>query len=421
MNEREDLAAAFRHHRGKAVAVVMRMTRDLDLAEDAVQDAFVQAASTFVASGVPDVPEAWIIATAKKRAIDLLRREGRRPEKERAGMPVAAEPAPPTGPVDDDRLRLIFTCCHYALAMEARVALTLRMLGGLTTGEIAAAFLVPETTMGQRISRAKSKIREARIPYRVPGPDDLPERLGGVLAVVYLIFNEGYLASSGDRVVRSDLCDEAIRLARLVVDLCPDQPEAKGLLALLLLQDSRRGTRAAPDGRLIPLAEQDRSRWDGDRSSEGRTLALSALAAGSPGPYQLQAAIAAVHSEAPDAASTDWPQILGLYRHLYAISPTPTVFLNATVALAEVHGPEVALSQLDAGNPPATHLTWAFWAQLLERLGRFEDAADAYDRALDLVENEAERDLLATRRAGLPGLSERDAYDGQPSSGRSRS
>ena len=307
----------FRAEYGRAVAVLVRMFGQIDVAEEAVQDAFTSAVQRWPAAGVPPSPAGWIITTARNRAIDRLRRESSRDDRQaQAALLYAPEEPAADGPVRDDRLRLIFTCCHPSLATGAQVALTLRLLGGLTTGEIARAFLVPEPTMAQRLVRAKGKIRDAGIPYRVPREADLPGRLRAVLAVVYLVFNEGYTASSGDRLIREDLCAEAIRLGRLLAELMPDEPEVKGLLALMLLIDSRRAARTAGDGTLVPLAEQDRSRWDRGSIAEGQAIVRACLRRGQPGPYQIQAAINAVHSDAAEAAGTDWAQILSLYDQL---------------------------------------------------------------------------------------------------------
>ncbi|MDX2705212.1 sigma-70 family RNA polymerase sigma factor [Streptomyces sp. PA03-6a] len=402
-----EVERVFREEYGRAVAVLVRRFGDIDVAEEAVQDAFTTAVQRWPRTGLPPSPAGWIITTARNRAIDRLRREAAREDRHaRAALLQDArdvrEPGE-EGPVRDERLRLLFTCCHPALAPASRVALTLRLLGGLTTAEIARAFLVPETTMAQRLVRAKGKIRDARIPYRVPDEADLPERLGAVLAVVYLVFNEGYLPGSGDRLVREDLCAEAIRLGRLMAGLMPDEPEVLGLLALMLLVQARRPARTAADGGAVPLAEQDRALWDRPLVAEGRALVRRCLRLGRPGPYQIQAAISAVHSDAPVAAATDWRQILALYDQLTTLAPGPVVALNRAVALAEVEGPAAALAAVD-GLPlegyPAFH---AVRADLLRRLGRTPEAAQAYGAAAARTENEAERDFLRRRREALDG------------------
>jgi RNA polymerase sigma-70 factor (ECF subfamily) len=366
-----------------------------------VQEAFATALQRWPQTGVPPAPAGWIITTARNRAIDRLRREASRHDRHAQAALLHAndEPLEDEGPVRDDRLRLIFTCCHPALAPAARVALTLRLLGGLTTPEIARAFLTSETTMAQRIVRAKAKIRDAGIPYRVPQDADLPERLGAVLAVVYLIFNEGYSASSGKQLVRDDLSAEAIRLGRLLAELMPDEPEVLGLLALMLLTQSRRAARTTADGALVRLADQDRALWDRDLIAEGQELVRRCLRRNQPGPYQLQAAIAAVHSDARDAGDTDWAQILALYDQMLAIAPTPVAALNRAVALAEVEGPQAALDQVESLDLERYHLFHAVRADLLTRLGRTAEARDAYDAALALTTNDAERELLLRRRA----------------------
>jgi RNA polymerase sigma factor (sigma-70 family) len=397
-----EIAAVFRAEHGRAVAVLARVFGDLDIAEDAVQEAFLTAAEKWPAAGLPPSPAGWIITTARNRAIDRLRRESSREDKHAQAALLHAQDEPAEeGVVRDDRLRLIFTCCHPALALNVRVALTLRMLGGLTTLEIAHAFLVPEPTMAQRIVRAKAKIRTAGIPYRVPYEADLPERVRGVLAVVYLIFNEGYTASSGDELIRTELCLEAIRLARLLVELMPDEPEAVGLLALMLLQESRRPARVAADGSLVLLADQDRTRWDRALITEGQDLVRRCLRRDQPGPYQLQAAMNAVHSDAPTAADTDWRQLVQLYNHLATLDPSPVVALNRAVAIGEVEGPAAALTLVDDLDLGGYYLFHAIRAELLKRLDRREEAAAAYRAALDLTENAAEREFLQRSLAAL--------------------
>jgi RNA polymerase sigma-70 factor (ECF subfamily) len=388
------------------VAVLARVFGDIDTAEDAVQDAFAEAARRWPAAGPPPSPAGWIITTARNRAIDRLRREAARADKHvQAALVHASEEAEEeAGPVQDDRLRLMFTCCHPALGRAAQVALTLRLLGGFTTAEIARAFLVPESTMAQRLVRAKAKIRDAGIPYRVPAEADLPGRLAGVLAVVYLIFNEGYTASSGDRLARADLCAEAIRLGRLLARLMPDEPEVTGLLALMLLTESRRAARTGPDGALVLLADQDRARWDRPLIAEGQALVRRCLRRGQPGLYQIQAAINAVHSDAPAAAVTGWDQILRLYDQLLAVAPSPVVALNRAVAVAELEGPAVALALVDDLASPGLdryYLFHAIRADLLRRMGRRAGADAAYQAALALSGNEAERAYLALAKENL--------------------
>ena len=397
-----DIERVFRQQYGRAVAVLVRVFGDIDVAEEAVQDAFTTAVASWPDSGVPPAPAGWIITTARNRAVDRLRRESSRGDRQAGAMLLLARDEPPeVVPVQDDRLRLIFTCCHPSLDRAAQVALTLRLLGGLSTPEIARAFLVSESTMAQRLVRAKGKISDAGIPYRVPKETDLPERLVSVLAVVYLIFNEGYAASSGERLIREELTTEAVRLGRLLVELMPDEPEAAGLLALILLEQARSNARSTPDGTLVPLPEQDRRHWDSALVQEGQDLVRRCLRRNQPGPYQIQAAINAVHSDAPTGAQTDWIQIVALYDQLLAVTPTPIVSLNRAVAVAEIDGPQVALHLIDELPLEHYYLFHAIRANLLQRLGHTDQAEAAYRAAIARTDNAAEMAFMKDRISAI--------------------
>ncbi|WP_433890385.1 RNA polymerase sigma factor [Streptomyces sp. CA-111067] len=432
---REAVSRAHREEWARVVAALTRRFGDLDIAEEAAAEAFATAVERWPGDGVPPNPGAWLTTTANRKAIDRLRRENKRQDKhEEAQMLSDDEPPEPLGAIDDDRLRLIFTCCHPALAMEARLALTLRMVGGLTVPEIARAFLVAESAMGQRITRAKAKIKAARIPYRVPSPEDLPARVSGVLTVLYLVFNEGYLATGPDTdPVRHDLTEEAIRLTRLIRVLLPDDGEVAGLLALMLLTEARRAARVSAGGELVALDEQDRGAWDAQLIAEGHGLVrerLAAVAAGAapgaaaaavagaaagvgadagagagvaPGRYQILAAINAVHTSARDIRDTDWSQVLALYDQLARVDPSPVTALNRAIAVAELDGPEVALAIVDRLAEPLAgyHAYHATRADLLRRLGRSGESRAAYDRAIELAGNTAETAYLARRRGQL--------------------
>ncbi|HEY0687360.1 MAG TPA: RNA polymerase sigma factor [Steroidobacter sp.] len=399
-----DIARTFREEYGRAVAVLTRSFGDIDAAEEAVQDAFITAIERWPREGPPPSPAGWIITTARNRAIDRLRKDSSRHERhEQAVLLQANDPLDEDESVHDDRLRLIFTCCHPSLATSAQVALTLRLLGGLTTAEIAKAFLVPEVTLAQRLVRAKGKIRDAGIPYRIPEASELPARLIPVLAVLYLIFNEGYAATSGSDLVRGELCAEAIRLTRVLSSELPDEMEVQGLLALMLLSDARRPARVTADGQMILLRDQDRSKWDPVATAEGLRLVQRCVQYNRPGPYQIQAAINATHAIAASTAETNWAQIVTLYDQLLAIQPSPIVALNRAVAVAEVDGPQTALQLIDplVVDLDRFYLFHAIRADLLRQLGRNEEAAASYSKAMERCENDAERDFLKRRLTEL--------------------
>ncbi|WP_241238262.1 RNA polymerase sigma factor [Nocardioides pantholopis] len=397
-----EIERIYRREYGRVVAGLARRFGDLDLAEEAAGEALVVALERWRRDGVPPNPGGWLTTTATRRALDRLRRESTRGARHREALLMYDDtPHEPTGAVADDRLRLIFTCCHPALAPEVRVALTLRLLGGLTVAEIAQAFFVGEAAMAQRLTRAKRKIARARIPFRVPAAEDLQPRLGAVLAVVYLIFNEGYLASGGDAALRGDLTAEALRLGRTLRELMPREPEVAGLLALMLLTEARRPSRVGADGALVPLAEQDRGGWDAGLVAEGHALVRECLAINRPGRYQLLAAINAVHTDAPAAADTDWSQVVALYDRLRVLDPGPVVALNRAVAVAEVDGPEVALAEVDRLDLAGYHAWHATRAELLRRLRRSAEARAEYDAAIAATANPAERAYLSRRRGTL--------------------
>ncbi|HEY5761011.1 MAG TPA: RNA polymerase sigma factor [Steroidobacter sp.] len=399
-----DIARIFRAEYGRAVAVLTRSFGDIDTAEEAVQDAFAAAIERWPTEGPPPSPAGWIITTARNRAIDRLRKDRSRHDRhEQAVFLQECESSDEDDTVHDDRLRLVFTCCHPSLATTAQVALTLRLLGGLTTAEIAKAFLIPEVTLAQRLVRAKGKIRDAGIPYRIPEASELPARLVPVLAVLYLIFNEGYAATSGTELTRGELCTEAIRLTRVLLSELPDEPEVQGLLALMLLTDARRSARVSSDGQMVLLRDQDRNRWDPAATVEGLRLVQRCLRLDRPGPYQIQAAINATHALASSTTETDWAQIVRLYDQLLAMQPTPVVAMNRAVAVAEVDGPQAALHLIDAlaADLDRFYLFHAIRADLLRRLGLDEQAAASYSSAIDRCENDAEREFLKRRLALL--------------------
>jgi RNA polymerase sigma-70 factor, ECF subfamily len=400
--ETSEVDRLFRQQSGRAVATLVRLFGDVTVAEEAVQDAFVTALRLWPERGIPPSPEGWIMVTARNRAIDRIRRDSTRHARQTEAIMLHTPDEPmDVGSIDDDQLRLVFLCCHPALALHSRVALTLRLVAGLQTPEIARAFLVPEPTMAQRLVRAKRKIQAAKIPFRIPADAELSDRLAGVLAVIYLVYNEGHTASSGDSLARDDLCAEAIRLARLLGELMPDEPEALGLLALLLLTQSRHPARIAEDGLLVRLPDQDRTRWDRGLIDEGQAIVRACLRRNRPGPYQIQAAIAAVHSDAEAATSTDWAQIVALYDQLLAMTSSPVVGLNRAIALGELEGPAAAMGALDELELTANHFFHAARADMLSRLGRTDEADAAYEAAISLTANRAEQDFLRRRRHEL--------------------
>jgi RNA polymerase sigma-70 factor (ECF subfamily) len=409
----DDLASVFRRESGRCTATLIRILGDVDVAEDAVAEAFAVATERWPVEGMPPNPGGWIVTTARNRAIDRLRREATRPDRHRAAHQLhETDMEPDRNPdfdeldgfvdvVADDQLRLMFLCCHPALSPDAQVALTLRLLGGLDTPEIARSFVTPEATMAQRIVRAKRKLRDNNAPYRIPRPAELPDRLRPVLAAIFLVFTEGHTATSGDELTRTDLSGEAIRLGQVLVELMPDEPEGVGLLALMLLTDARRPARTAKDGTMIRLADQDRDLWDRDLIAQGHQLVRACLRRNRPGPYQIQAAIAAVHADASSAATTDWGQIVALYDQLHALRHDPVVGLNRAIAVAEARGPAAGLDELaalDVGRLADYQPYHAARADLLVRAGRGAEANAAYDRALELTTNPAEREFLIGQR-----------------------